>query len=94
MKCQILFSGKNKKYILTLLSAALGKRVVKVKENLDGEICFFLFCFLIIYIDSQKISHGLSVDLNEALLMSNMGNLCVQVSICSSVRMSVYLCPR
>ena len=33
MKCQILFSGKNKKNI-NLLSAELAQRVVRVKESL------------------------------------------------------------
>ena len=32
MKCQILFSGKNKKNIINLPSAENAKRVVKVKE--------------------------------------------------------------
>ena len=32
MKCQILFSWKNKKNIANLLSAELDQRVVKVKE--------------------------------------------------------------
>ena len=31
MKCQILFSGKNKKNIAKLSSAELAQRVVKVK---------------------------------------------------------------
>ena len=31
MKCQILFSGKNKKNIINLLSVELTERVVKVK---------------------------------------------------------------
>ena len=31
MKCQIMFSGKNKKNITNLLSAELAKRVVKIK---------------------------------------------------------------
>ena len=33
MKCQILFSGKNKKNIITLSSVELAKRVVKVKDT-------------------------------------------------------------
>ena len=33
MKCQILFSGKNKKNIINLPSAENAKRVVKVKES-------------------------------------------------------------
>ena len=32
MKCQILFSGKNKKNIINLPSAENAQRVVKVKE--------------------------------------------------------------
>ena len=35
MKCQILFSGKNKKNIISLSSAENAQRVVKVKRNLD-----------------------------------------------------------
>ena len=34
MKCQILFSVKNKKNITTLFSAELAKRVVKVNKNI------------------------------------------------------------
>ena len=34
MKCQILFSGKNKKNIINLSSAENAQRVVKVKPNL------------------------------------------------------------
>ena len=33
MKCQILFSGKNKKNIINLSSAENAQRVVKVKVN-------------------------------------------------------------
>ena len=33
MKCQILFSGKNKKSITNLVSAELAQRVVKVNTN-------------------------------------------------------------
>ena len=36
MKCQVLFSGKNKKNIISLLSVELDQRLVKV--NLD--YCF------------------------------------------------------
>ena len=38
MKCQSLFSGKNKKYIINLLSLPTGLRVVKVKIQCIG-IC-------------------------------------------------------
>ena len=34
MKCQILFSGKNKKNIINMPSAENAQRVVKVKEIL------------------------------------------------------------
>ena len=33
MKCQILFSGKNKKKIINLSSAETAQRVVKVKDQ-------------------------------------------------------------
>ena len=33
MKCQILFSGKNKKNIINLSSAENAQRVVKVKDT-------------------------------------------------------------
>ena len=39
MKCQILFSRKNKKNIINLLSAENGQRVVKVK------VCLFVLRF-------------------------------------------------
>ena len=42
MKCQILFSAKNKKSIASLLSAEFVQRVVKIKRNLHtfrGGIC-------------------------------------------------------
>ena len=38
MKCQILFSGKNKKNIINLLSDELAQRELKVK-------IFYLVCF-------------------------------------------------
>ena len=37
MKCQNLFSGKNKKHIISLLSAEFAKRIVKVKIILKIE---------------------------------------------------------
>ena len=33
MKCQIPFSGKNKKNVINLSSAVLAQRVVKIKGN-------------------------------------------------------------
>ena len=36
MKCQILFSGKNKKNIINLSSAENAKRVVKVKQYTEN----------------------------------------------------------
>ena len=38
MKCQILFSGKNKKNIINLSSAENAQRVVKVKVNMVLQI--------------------------------------------------------
>ena len=45
MKCQILFSGKNKKNIINLSSAENAQRVVKVnllKSFYLGFICLFV----------------------------------------------------
>ena len=37
MKCQILFSGKNKKNIINLSSAEFAQKVVEIKkENVSG----------------------------------------------------------
>ena len=47
MKCQILFSGKNKKNTIDLSSAELAQRVVKVKVLIataaDNNLDFFSF---------------------------------------------------
>ena len=44
MKCQILFSGKNKKNIINLLSAEFTHSTVSVKVLADDEVfIFFLF---------------------------------------------------
>ena len=40
MKCQILFSGKNKKNIINLSSPELAKRMVKVKERASKILSF------------------------------------------------------
>ena len=40
MKCQILFSGKNKKNNIILSSAENAQRVVKVKDSLEQIIYF------------------------------------------------------
>ena len=51
MKCQILFSGKNKKNIISLSSAENAQRVVKVKETLGSTLdrlltyCMKIFSF-------------------------------------------------
>ena len=42
MKCQNLFSGKNKKNIISLSSAELAQRVVIIKEN--GLVLIRSFC--------------------------------------------------
>ena len=41
MKCQSLFSGKNKKNIINLLSAEFAQRVIKVKLSLPFHLCFY-----------------------------------------------------
>ena len=47
MKCQILFSGKNKKNIANLSSAEFAQRVVKVRKvvNKVKEIMLLIFLF-------------------------------------------------
>ena len=40
MKCQILFSGKNKKNIIYLSSAENAQRVVKAKHSLTSAIVY------------------------------------------------------
>ena len=37
MKCQILFSGKNKKNIINISSAENAQRVVKVKDSIHKQ---------------------------------------------------------
>ena len=44
MKCQILFSGKNKKSITNLQSAELAQRVVPVKVLLPLHVFVNLYC--------------------------------------------------
>ena len=51
MKCQILFSGKNKKNIINLLSAENAQRVVKVNDS-------YLVCICFILLDSQCYRKG------------------------------------
>ena len=47
MKCQIMFSVKNKKYIINLSSAELAQRVVKIKlGSSDFIVDHFLLQFL------------------------------------------------
>ena len=41
MKCQILFSGKNKKNIINLPSAENAQRVVKVNGDVGSVVGFF-----------------------------------------------------
>ena len=43
MKCQILFSGKNKKEIINLLSAESAQRVVMVKALSRADYITFFF---------------------------------------------------
>ena len=49
MKCQILFSGENKKNIINLLSAELAKRVVKINLSILQTAVHLLQYFAILY---------------------------------------------
>ena len=53
MKCQNLFSGKNKKNLINLLSAELAQRVVKVKVPVTTAADHILYFFNIYF--SEKI---------------------------------------
>ena len=55
MKCQILFSGKNKKKVINLSSAELAQRVVKMYDTKSGlsesgEVKFLGVCHKIKYL--------------------------------------------
>ena len=59
MKCQILFSGKNKKHIINLLSAENAERVVMV--NLPSRnFCVVLRKF-VMYVEKKKKKKSLSL---------------------------------
>ena len=71
MKCQILFSGENKKNIINLSSAENAQRVVKVKERLAENFMRELFMilarysFLIIFIKAYVVgTHFNCLDLS------------------------------
>ena len=49
MKCQILFSGKNKKNIVNLSSAEYAQRVVKVVLNLVISRQFMIYLFIYLF---------------------------------------------
>ena len=51
MKCQILFSGKNKKNIINLSSAELAQGVVNVNQTL------LVFCFLFLHKNYVEGTH-------------------------------------
>ena len=56
MKCQILFSGKNKKNIINLSSAENAQRVVKVNEQMDIRKVLFCSYFLKEQISKTHVS--------------------------------------
>ena len=58
MKCQILFSWKNKKNITNLSSAEIVKRLVKVRGQPTYLVYYVLF--LSVYDDMDKITHTFS----------------------------------
>ena len=53
MKCQILFSGKNKKNIINLSSAENAQRVVKVNQKYG--YLFFIKTYLVVLIELPPI---------------------------------------
>ena len=80
MKCQILFSGKNKKNIINLSSAELAKRVVKVKERASKILSFkeiFLSNLLpwLIYLSHEECITILSL-CNHRLFFGIISKLC------------------
>ena len=63
LKCQILFSGKNKKRVISLSSAELAQRVVKL-NNSRWHIKIFSYV-------TQKIGFGISVCMNRKTVFSD-----------------------
>ena len=64
MKCQILFSGKNKKNIINLSSAENAQRVVKVNANSYPGKKHFITGVVVIYVnlkDPQQPSQSHSL---------------------------------
>ena len=49
MKCQILFAGKNNKYIMDLLSAEFAHSTVAIKQNMFIYIYIQIKTFMIIH---------------------------------------------
>ena len=63
MKCQNLFSGKNKKNITSLSSAELAQLLVKVNTPL----CFFFFFFFFFFSGETNISFLLVDELRAVI---------------------------
>ena len=55
MKCQILFSGKNKKNIINMSSAENAQRVVKVKMS-HPLLIFRQSAYLIHFVDTNSLT--------------------------------------
>ena len=78
MKCQILFSGKNKKNNIILSSAENAQRVVKVKKK------YLMIILVKTYIVGIHMKH-----LNKALLIST-GNMCFYGELRKTVFITKY----
>ena len=62
MKCQILFSRKNKKNIISLPSAKNAQRVVKVKPHFCKVKLGFAGVYIIFLISAENIDCGYSLE--------------------------------
>ena len=71
MKCQNLFSWKNKKNIISLLSAKFAQRVVKIKLD-NGRTCQILNC-LQGTAARKEVNHVLDV-FHRSVLYNNLQN--------------------
>ena len=69
MKCQILFSGKNKKNVINLSSAENAQRVVKVNVNM---LLFYVMCVFYVHFHNK---HALSLSLSACQSLLSLSYL-------------------
>ena len=88
MKCQTLFSGKNKKYIINLLSAELALRVVKVKNQYAEFSAFFsqrrqvFFTFCLLFFIPSSFWKGSTTEAKTWLFLTMLNVLKFRTSKC------------